>query len=333
MRNFVKYYVRSRGQCAYNKYQGGQQEGEYHYGECEAIPFHTIHLDHLGPFPKSAKGNEHLLVLIDSFTKYVIIRPVISTATKFVIGVLNEVSSYFGVPKRIISDRGTPFTSKEFKSYCRENIIIHILNAVRTPRANGQVEQAKRTILNMLLPTTNEDKRWDQKLRDIQWTMNSNKNQTTKITPQELLFGFTPRDILQNKVVQALHHGTRNDGEQLQRMREQAAENIQRQREYAKQKYDARHKISTTHELNDFVLVENEPISTGSSRKLEPRYKGPFTVSKVLGNDRDVIEDITGSNRKQMHYFSVYSSDKLKPWCCLLPFEDDDNDEIVGEDA
>lgn len=116
------------------------------------------------------------------------------------------------------------------------------------------MERANRTILNILLPYTKEDKRGDERLRVIQWSMNSSKNQTTKKYPHELLFGFTPPDILQNKVVLALHNNTTIDEEHLQRIREQAVDNIKRRRESAKQKYDARHKTPTKYEISDLVM-------------------------------------------------------------------------------
>lgn len=192
MRNFVKSFVKSCVECAYNKQPGGTKEGEYHFSDVDPVPFKTIHLDHLGPFPKSCKRNEHVLVLIDAFTKYTIIRAVPSTATKYVVKILDDVTSFFGMPDRIISDRGTAFTSKDFKKYCNDSSIKHVLNAVRTPRANGQVERMNRTILSMLLPSTQNERRWDDELRTIQWTINDMKNSTTGCSPHELLYGFQP---------------------------------------------------------------------------------------------------------------------------------------------
>nr|XP_041632306.1 uncharacterized protein LOC121502671 [Drosophila kikkawai]XP_041633177.1 uncharacterized protein LOC121503111 [Drosophila kikkawai] len=84
----------------------------------------------------------------------------------------------------------------------------------------------------------------------------------------------------------------------------------------------------------NLVVVENEPAATGESRKLEPRYRGPYIVVKVLGNDRYVIEDIPGIQITGRKYSSVYSSDKIKPWCSNVPeldVPDDDEDRIEDD--
>lgn len=65
---------------------------------------------------------------------------------------------FFGLPKRIITDRGTAFTSKAFEEYCDVNNIQHIKTAVRTPRANGQVERANQTILHYLQTSSDKPK-------------------------------------------------------------------------------------------------------------------------------------------------------------------------------
>lgn len=98
------------------------------------IPFHTMHIDHLGPFVRSKNGNTHILTIVDGFTKYVFVRAVKNMKTKT--KVLQNIFFDFGLPARIVSDRGTSFTSSAFKAFCDEHGIKHILNAVACPRAN-----------------------------------------------------------------------------------------------------------------------------------------------------------------------------------------------------
>lgn len=81
MRRFTKKYVSACLQCAYHKAPSGQKEGFLHPIPKIEMPFHTLHADHLGPFVRSKKGNVYILAIVDSFTKFVNIRPVKDTKT------------------------------------------------------------------------------------------------------------------------------------------------------------------------------------------------------------------------------------------------------------
>lgn len=252
----------------------------YHYSNVEPIPFKTIHLDHLGPFPRSSLRNEHILVIEDAFTKFTVIRAVKSTATKHVIDVLNDVFSYSGTPSRMVT--GTAFTSHAFKIFCADNDIVPILNAVRTPRANGHAERVNRKLISMLRTTTTIDKRWDMSLRGLQWSLNTMTNDTTDKTPHALVFNYQPRDTLRNKVVLTLQSDESSCTTDVEAIRQAATERITTQREKAKQRFDRQHTKPTIYKKGDIVLAESEVSSTGEPRKLEPRFKGPFVVVKVL---------------------------------------------------
>jgi hypothetical protein len=75
MARFVKKYVDACLECAYNKGEYGRSEGKLHPIPKPDVPMHTVHIDHVGPFPKSKAGNSYLLTLIDAFTKYIVVKP------------------------------------------------------------------------------------------------------------------------------------------------------------------------------------------------------------------------------------------------------------------
>ena len=50
---------------------------------------------------------------------------------------LLELFSRFGLPETIVSDNGTPFTSKEFENFCK----LLLKSAPDHPRSNGLVER------------------------------------------------------------------------------------------------------------------------------------------------------------------------------------------------
>ena len=157
MRKYVEQYISCCIPCLYNKSNSGRKEGFLHPIPKGVEPLNTFHVDHLGPFPKSKKNNIYLIVGIDAFTKFAFLRAAKSTKTKYVIDYFKDIFATYGTPKILISDQGSSFTSKKFQLFCKQNNIRHIINAVATPRANGQVERLNSTILGALLPSILEE--------------------------------------------------------------------------------------------------------------------------------------------------------------------------------
>lgn len=193
MRAYVEKYIKCCISCLYIKKATGPKEGYLHPLEKVAVPFYMIHIDHIGPFPKSRHGKEYLITLVDSFTKFVVLKAVKSTATKFVIVFLLETFSAYGLPARLVCDQGSSFTSKLFKNFCTEKKIKVTFNAVATPSANGQNERFNRTILSALLTSTPDEDRWDEQVPKIQFAINTAISKATGKTPFEMLFGYQPR--------------------------------------------------------------------------------------------------------------------------------------------
>lgn len=60
MRKFIRKYVAACLECAHHKLPSGRKEGSLHPIPKVDIPMHTLHADHLGPFPKSKRGNTYI---------------------------------------------------------------------------------------------------------------------------------------------------------------------------------------------------------------------------------------------------------------------------------
>lgn len=191
MRRFTKKYVSSCLQCAHHEAPSGHKEGFLHPIPKVEVPFHTLHADHLGPFVRSKKGNVYILVIVEAFTKFVNVRAVKDTKTATAIKIFKEYFSYFGAPSRLVTDRGSCFTSARFEEFTRSLNIKHTLNAVATPRANGQVERYNRTISDALSTKCHgkDENTWDDYVGDIQLGINTTMNKATGKSPSELLFG------------------------------------------------------------------------------------------------------------------------------------------------
>jgi len=105
MWRYLRVHIEMCPEYALYKKSRGRQAGMLHPTSPGERPFETINIDHLGPFPKSTKGNAYILVLVDNLTKFVKLN-----ASKTV----QSFALRYGLPKRIITDRGTAFQSEQF---------------------------------------------------------------------------------------------------------------------------------------------------------------------------------------------------------------------------
>lgn len=316
MRRFVKKYVSGCLECAHHKLPSGAKPGGLHPIPKVSIPFHTIHADHLGPFIRTKRGNTYILVIVDAFTKFVNITAVRNTKSSTSIKVLREHFSYFGTPTRLITDQGTSFTSRTFKAFIQATGIKHVLNAVATPRANGQVERYNRTIL-AALGAMNHDKPnglWDEHLPDIQLGINTTVHATTKKTPTELLFGCNVTNPSQGILNDIINDVAPESGDSLEVIRSEAHERIQKQQKKDKVRFDKKRKAKVQFKKGDLVRVVRAATGIeGQSKKLEPKCRGPYKIKRVLPNDRFVVED-TPLTRKGRRYEGIVALDKITPW-------------------
>ena len=309
MRKYVLRYVSCCLQCQYNKSSGEARSGELHPIEKIGSPMHTLHIDHLGPFVKSTKGNSYLIVVIDGFTKYVFLKAVADTKSVKVCNFLREIFPYFGVPVRLICDRGSAFTSDLFKKFCKTNNIKQILNATATPRANGQCERYNRTVLNSIMTSIDEEDKWDRCLSDVVWAINNTRSESTGKTAYQMMFGIIGRGT--NDCTIKPQNSTR-PVEDVQKIRESALEKIKNGQETMKERFD-KGRVKRRFKIDDLVLVRRKRGSNqGMSRKLMPKYDGPYKIIEVLENDRYVVTDVQGAQRYQKRYTGVHPVDSLK---------------------
>lgn len=332
LRRFVKKYVKSCIKCAYNKDNMlRHKSGQLYPIEKVSIPFHTIHIDHLGPFVKSKNGNAYILTIVDGFTKYLFVRAVKDTKTKTTVKVLLNVFYDFGLPSRIISDRGTSFTSAAFKSFCDTHGVKHVLNAVACPRANGQAERYNQTILSSLAKYSDgEDERnWDMSLGKIQWGINNSINSTTQKTATEALFGTRLRDSLSN-----LLDVNNEINPNLTEVRQEVLANIESSQAKQKQKYDQNRIPAPTYKAGDLIKITRTNFNNkGNSTKLMSKFIGPYKIAEVLGNDRYKIVDIPGFSKRKNKFDSVVAVDRIRPWISINMVNKNDDVEPVANSS
>ncbi|GFU51508.1 transposon Tf2-6 polyprotein [Trichonephila clavipes] len=135
----------------------GKKEGFLNPIPKEDVPLSTYHVDFIGPLPSTNKRYQHILTIIDAFTKFTWLYPVKSTTLEDALDKLKLQQKTFGNPKRIITDKGSPFNSKGFGDYCTEEKIQNLQITTGVPRGNGQVERIHRTLIPVLTKLSIDD--------------------------------------------------------------------------------------------------------------------------------------------------------------------------------
>ena len=336
MSRFIKKYVQACVQCAYAKQTVHAKEGYLHTIEKIEVPFHTVHIDHLGPFVRSKRGNTHLLVIVEAFTKFVFIKPVRNTNTQNVMRALEDVFYTFRCPDRIISDRGSCFTSHAFKRFCLDKGIKHVLNAVSSPRSNGQVERYNRSILDALTAQNlnNDERAWDEKIGIVQWGLNNTTQKSIGRSPAEVMFG-TAMDAELDPKLNEVRRNTREDNDIIT-IREEVKDRLREQQVKQKQYYDKDRKPARNYKVGELVKITKVAFhNEGKSTKLMPSYLGPYRVVKALGNDRYKLAAIPGLTSTKRKRNTTVAADRMLPWVHLAALEvnSDSNDENVHYSA
>ncbi|CAB3245045.1 unnamed protein product [Arctia plantaginis] len=188
MSQYVKKFVDSCVTCKVAKSHSGRVQAELHPIPKVTTPWHTVHIDATGKLSGKNDKKEYVFVLIDAFTKYVLLFPTTNIDSKSSIYAVTQSVALLGAPTRLIADQGRCFTSKEFRDFSTgRNIDLHLI-ATGSSRANGQVERFMSVLKSMLTAVeTKDNKSWQDSLGEVQLAINCTMNRVTKASPLELL--------------------------------------------------------------------------------------------------------------------------------------------------
>ena len=107
--------------------------------------FHTIAIDHVGPFRRTKRGNTAILTVMDMFINLVAFIPVKDTTAKVAAqAIIDNWISIYGVPNKLISDQGPAFRSTLFREICRNLRISNHFSGAYHHEGNGKIERVYR---------------------------------------------------------------------------------------------------------------------------------------------------------------------------------------------
>ena len=267
LREFVEEYVKGCAKCQESKTNLPRRKAPLQQFNIPATsgPFQYVSMDLITDLPKS-DGFDSILTIVNQGC---------SKAAKFIPchktingpGIANEylkhLMPWFGILRRIISDRDPRFASTFSQALCRNLSVQQNLSTAFHLRTNGQTERMNAWIEQYLRPWTSQrQNNWAKLLPVAEFAHNSWKSDTTRKFPHKLLIRIKPQvnmKLIDENVSAAL--------KQLQLLEESRKE-VQTQLEQLQKNKDV--KVPTEMKVGDKVWLEGKNLSVTGSQKLLP---------------------------------------------------------------
>ena len=297
MRRYIKDHIKRCIPCLSHRKNSGKQPGMLQEIPTPEKPFEWIHLDHTGPYPTTFNKNTHCLVMVDRLTKFAYLEPVKNTSAKETMRAVQRFMDDWGVPAKMTTDRGTCFTSAVFKDFLRRLGVRQHWTCPRRAQGNAQVERVNGVLTPLLAKLLHDQTtgRWDTLIKKVQLLLNTSINTSTGETPIRLLCGFNP--VVPDRHLQSIAHPSTEGRTSPKSLRTAALDRIKSAFEETKKHYDKRHVAAEKLRTGDIVWFSAPPrAADGASRKLDPLFRGPLCVSKVLTHDTYVVVSLDDEN-------------------------------------
>jgi hypothetical protein len=159
-----------------------------------------IEMDFIFGLPRTRAGYGSIWVVVDRLTKSSHFIPVKTNYNSAVLAELymSQIVCLHGVPKKIVSDRGTQFTS-HFWQQLLEALGTHLnFSSAYHPQADGQTERTNQILEDMLRACALQDQSgWDKRLPYAEFSYNNSYQASLKMSPFQALYGRSCRTPLQ----------------------------------------------------------------------------------------------------------------------------------------
>jgi hypothetical protein len=248
-----------------------------------------ISMDFIVGLPMTQSRYDSIWVIVDCLTKVAHFIPVKTTYSGHQLAELymTRIVCLHGVPKIIVSDRGTQFTSK-FWERLHESMDTRLnFSSAYHPQTEGQTERINQVLEDMLREfALNYSRSWDKSLPYAEFSYNNSYQESLKMAPFEMLYGRRCRTPLfwnETGECQVFGPDVLQEAERQARLvRENLKIAQSRQKSYA----DNRRR-DLSFEVGDFVYLKVSPMR-GMRHfkvrgKLAPRFMGPFKILEKRG--------------------------------------------------
>ena len=273
-------------------------------------PFSRILIDCVGPLPRTKSGNEYLLTIMCTSTRFPEAIPLRNIKTKSIVKALIKFFTFVGLPKSVQSDQGSNFMSGIFQQVMHELGIKQYRSSAYHPESQGALERFHQTLKNMIRSYCfDSEKDWDEGIHLLLFAVRESVQESLGFSPFELVFGHSvrgPLKLLKEKFLSNdetplnLLQYVSDFRNRLSRACEVARSNLKKSQGKMKARYD-NHVIDRKFKPGDKVLA----LLPIPGRPLQARYFGPYTIDKKTSDLNYIINTPGRRKNKQMCHVNM----------------------------
>jgi len=273
----------------------------------------SISMDFITDVPKS-EGDDAILIVIDRITKmaHFLLCTKEMDARQFSELFMREIFRLHGLPKDIITDRGSIFTSDLWKETTKQLGIERRLSTAFHPQTDGQTERTNSTLEQYLRAYVNyQQHNWKALLPMAEFAYNSGYQESINRTPFFANYGVNPEYQTFGHLMQGKITLPENMSELHDTLQAEMTEAELRHKEY----YDAGRKPDPNLQSGDSVLLLPRNIgTTRPCKKLDYKKIGPFKILAMIGESAyklDLPPSMRIHNTFHISLLEPYHDDKF----------------------
>ena len=242
-------------------------------------------MDFVLELPRTARGHDSILVIVDRFFKmtHFILCNKTNDASHIAKLFFREVVKLQGLPSTIVSDRDVKFISYFWKTLWKLFDTTLKFSSSFHPQTDGQIEVVNRSLGDMLRCLVGVKQGvWDLILLITEFVYNNSVNRSTGKSPFQIVNGYspcTPIDLVPLPPHMQVSEPVENFAKHIHDLHVEIRRKISLSNEEYKLAVDVHHR-SKEFNVGEYVMVRIRPERV--PKKLYARAMGPYSIIRKL---------------------------------------------------